>query len=49
MSAVSGEEILDEVTLDLTLISLSKSSSSGVVGVADEAGKQVSWLIGALG
>lgn len=46
---MSGEEILDEVMLDLTLISLSESSSSGLVRVADGAGKQVSWLIGALG
>lgn len=42
MSAVSGEEILEEVTVDLTLMSLFESSSSGVEGMADGAGKQVS-------
>jgi hypothetical protein len=48
--AVSGDEILDEVTLDLTLRSLLESSSSKLkVEVGGGVGKQVSALIGALG
>jgi hypothetical protein len=42
VSAVSGDEILEEVTVDLTLMSLFEPSSSGVEGMADGAGKQVS-------
>jgi len=44
---VSGDEILDEVTVDLTLVSRPGSSSSA--GVGGGAGKQVSALIGAFG
>jgi hypothetical protein len=56
---VSGEEILEEVTLDRTLRSLIASSSSGVtktsvgvgvgVGEGEGAGKHVSVLTGAVG
>lgn len=49
VKAVSGEDILDEVTLDLMLTSDGCSISSEGDVDCGGAGKQVSWLMGAFG
>lgn len=47
--AVSGEDILEDVTLDLTLMSRRASGLLSAGVEADDGGKQTSWLMGAFG